>query len=42
MDYTCMQDPHGGGGDSWFSRKEELGEGKGVSLNILSLRKTKI
>ena len=42
-----MQDPHRGVGDSWrrsygWSRKEELGEGKGVSLNTLSLRKTKI
>ena len=42
-----MQDPYGGGGDSWWrskegSRKEELGEGEWVSLNTLSFRKTKI
>ena len=42
MDYTCMQDPHGGGGGSLWSRKEELREREWVSLNTLSLKKTKI
>ena len=41
-----MQDPHGGGGGSWWKSKEwrrkELGEEEWISLNTLSLRKTKI
>ena len=41
-----MQDPYGGGGtlDGGLKGggKEELEEGKWVSLNTLSLRKTKI
>ena len=45
-DYTFMQDPYGGGGDSWGGPKgggkEELGEEKWDSLNTLSLKKTKI
>ena len=40
MDYTFMQDPYGGGPNG--GGKEELGEGEWISLNTLSLRKTKI
>ena len=43
-DYIFMQDLYGGEGDSWAKggRKEELGEEERVSLNTLSLKKTRI
>ena len=41
-----MQDPYGGGGDSWGGPKgggkEELGEEEWVTFNSLNLKKTKI
>ena len=40
MDYTFIQDPYSGGPKG--GGKEELGEGEWISLNTLSLRKTKI